>query len=187
MDATVLVIAVVVVLLAGAGVWFVLQQRRRRALQEHFGPEYARTVEAVGDRTRAEKELAKREERVRRLEIRPLSPEERARFGEAWRQVQARFVDSPSVAVAEADRLVVDAMQAKGYPVSDFEQRAADVSVDHPDVVENYRAARLISERNARGEATTEELRQAMVHYRALFEDLLEPRRNVEVEVERAS
>ena len=131
-------------------------------------------MKGSGDRGKAEAELARRAERVKALHIRPLEPAQRARFADAWRADQARFVDDPTQAVAEADRLVGELMQARGYPVGDFEQRAADVSVDHPHVVENYRTAHDIAVRQARGEADTEALRKAMVHYRALFDDLLD-------------
>src|SRR5206468_11604706 len=121
-----------------------------------------------------EAELAAREKRVRKLEIRGLEPGEQSRFAEAWQKTQARFVDEPSQAVRDADGLVKEVMQARGYPVGDFDQRAADVSVDHPNVVTHYRAAHDIVSRNNQGQATTEDLRQAMIHYRSLFEELLE-------------
>jgi hypothetical protein len=143
--------------------WLVLQRRRSTYLRERFGPEYERAVQQIGDRRRAETELEQREKRVEQLQIRPL-PLSEAR----------RFADDPSGAVADADRLVAGVMQARGYPVGDFEQRAADISVDHPDVVEHYRAAHRIALASERGLATTEDLRQAMVHYRALFGHLLE-------------
>jgi hypothetical protein len=174
MDPTILVVLVVVLALLAVGAVFFMQQRKRTHLRDTFGPEYERAVRETGDRRSAEKELERREERVRQLEIRPLSAEQRARFTHAWRNVQARFVDAPSESITEADRLVTEVMEARGYPMGDFDQRAADISVDHPRVVENYRAARDISLRNRRGEASTEDLRQAMVHYRSLFEDLLE-------------
>jgi hypothetical protein len=132
-------------------------------------------VDQYGDQRKAEAELAAREKRVRKLEIRPLRPAEHSRFAEAWQKTQARFVDEPSQAVRDADALVKEVMQARGYPVGDFEQRAADVSVDHPNVVLNYRGAHDIVARNNSGNATTEDLRQALVHYRSLFEELLEP------------
>jgi hypothetical protein len=163
-------VAVVVVLALLA----VSRRRRSEELREHFGPEYERAVDQYGDKQKAEAELAAREKRVRSLDIRPLAPDERDRFAAAWQRAQARFVDEPSKAIADADRLVKEVMQARGYPVGDFEQRAADISVDHPDVVTNYRAAREIADRNDGGKATTEDLRQAMVHYRSLFEELLE-------------
>jgi hypothetical protein len=131
-------------------------------------------VKSTGNVMRAEAALAEREKRVERLHIRPLSADEAARFGEAWRAIQARFVDDPRGAVTDADKVVGEVMHARGYPLGDFEQRVADISVDHPDVVMNYRAAREIADRHARGQASTEDLRQAMVHYRALFRDLLE-------------
>lgn len=187
MDPVILVVAVVAALLIGAAAaWYFLFYRRRTHLRERFGPEYERAVVDIGDRRQAERELERREERVRSLDIRPLAPEQRARFADRWRRVQAQFVDSPTEAIRDADRLVMEAMEARGYPVGDFEQRAADVSVDHPRVVENYRAARDIALRSSRGEASTEDLRQAMVHYRALFEDLLETHERMEVKIERA-
>jgi hypothetical protein len=186
---TLVLIVIAVLAIAGVAAWYFLDRRRRTALREQFGPEYERTVRATGDRKHAERELEHRAERVRKLDIRPLAPEQRARFAEEWRLVQARFVDAPTDAISDADLLVTEAMRAKGYPTGDFEQRAADVSVDHPRVVEHYRAARAIATDSKRGAASTEQLRQAMVHYRALFEDLLEPRSNqeMEVKIERAS
>jgi len=151
-----------------------LQRRRSAALRERFGPEYQHAVDQFGDERKAETELAAREKRVRSLNIRALSPQEQARFADAWKGAQARFVDAPSRAASEADILVKELMQVRGYPVGDFEQRAADISVDHPDVVSNYRAAREIAVRNNAGKATTEDIRQAMVFYRSLFEELLE-------------
>ncbi|HEX9441995.1 MAG TPA: hypothetical protein VF909_20065 [Roseiflexaceae bacterium] len=169
-------VAIVLVIAIGVVAWMWMQRRRTEELREKFGPEYERAVNELGDQRQAEAELAARQKRVMGFDIQPLAPAERERFIEAWRSTQARFVDEPAAAIAEADRLVAQAMQARGYPVGDFEQRAADISVDHPNVVENYRAARAIALRNERGEANTEDLRQAMVHYRALFEDLLETR-----------
>jgi hypothetical protein len=155
----------------------VMTARRRRAgLQDRFGPEYDRTVERTGRRRGAEAELEERERQRERLDIVPLQPEARDRYAESWRSVQTRFVDDPSGAVGDADRLVTDVMRDRGYPIDDFDQRAADVSVDHPDVVENFRAGHEIYLRSDRGEAETEDLRQAFVHYRALFEELLETR-----------
>jgi hypothetical protein len=170
---TALIILAVVIVLVAIGLFFFWQRRRTQNLQEQFGPEYKRAVDQYGDQRKAEAELAAREKRVRKLEIRALEPAEQSRFGEAWKKTQARFVDQPSQAVRDADGLVKDLMQARGYPVGDFEQRAADVSVDHPNVVTNYRAAHEIAARNHSGKATTEDLRQALVHYRALFEELL--------------
>ena len=165
----------VLVALAVVVIAFVLTRKRRTdELRGKFGPEYERLVRQHGDANSAERELDTRVERVKQLHIKPLSPEHRTRFAEAWRSDQARFVDDPKGAVVEADRLVADLMQVRGYPVGDFEQRAADVSVDHPHVVQNYRTAHDIAVREQRGDASTEDLRVAMVHYRALFEDLLD-------------
>jgi hypothetical protein len=169
----VFVILVAVIVLAGA-VWILSRRRRSRRLKEHFGPEYDRAVEQRGDRTKAEVELVNREKRVHTLTIQPLLPAARDRFLEEWSAVQRRFVDDPAIAVNDADSLVNRVMVARGYPMGDFEQRAADVSVTHPVVVQSYRAARAIVLRSARGQATTEELRQAMVHYRTLFDELLD-------------
>jgi len=153
--------------------WLVIEGRRRAHLRKRFGPEYDRTVHETGSERRAEAELDARARRVSRLQIRPLSAADGARFAEAWHAVQIRFVDEPTAAITEADRLVGEVMAVRGYPLGDFDQRAADVSVDHPRVVANYRAARDIAQRQGRGETNTEDLRQAIIHYRALFEDLL--------------
>lgn len=169
-----LVLVLVALIVGAAAAWYFFERRRSRRLRRRFGPEYEHSVHEIGSRRKAEKELERRQERVERLDIRLLKPDECERFLEEWRGVQARFVDNPAGAVAEADRLVGEVMRARGYPVSDFEQRAVDVSVDHPRVVENYRTARDIAARSERGEASTEDLRQAMVHYRVLFDDLLE-------------
>jgi hypothetical protein len=172
---TILILAAVVAaILLGLGFIVLLWRRRSRRLREQFGPEYRRAVRQFGDTRKAEAELAARERRVRGLNIRPLTQEERTGFADVWRKTQARFVDEPSKAVGEADGLVKEVMQARGYPIGDFDQRAADISVDHPQMVSNYRAGREIAARNKRGEATTEDLRQAMVHYRSLFEELME-------------
>ncbi|HJR63169.1 MAG TPA: hypothetical protein VJ803_05660 [Gemmatimonadaceae bacterium] len=173
---TMLIFIVALVVLGGVAVWLTMQRRRSDRLRAQYGPEYERVVRESGDRRRAEAELEHRAERVEQLHIRPLEEDERARFAELWRADQARFVDDPKGAVTEADRLVADLMIARGYPVADFQQRAADISVDHPRVVENYRAARDIAVRHQRGEASTEDLRQAMVYYRGLFSELLEQR-----------
>ncbi|HEX8939018.1 MAG TPA: hypothetical protein VF763_02555 [Candidatus Limnocylindrales bacterium] len=165
------VAVIVIVVLALA--WWYSQRRRSDRLRERFGPEYERAVSQTDDRGAAERELAARQERVSQLRIRDLSPDDRARFAERWRAVQTRFVDDPGVALADADRLVGEVMAARGYPMADFEQRAADVSVDHPAVVEQYRAAHAIAQRQAAGQASTEDLRQGMVHYRSLFDELL--------------
>jgi hypothetical protein len=168
-------LAVIVVLLVIIGVLVARQQRSRR-LKENFGPEYNRVVAERGDRRSAERELADRRQRVDRFELRQLEPAARERYLQRWKGAQRLFVDEPAAAVGEAHVLVQQVMQDRGYPVDDdFEQRAADISVEHPDVVENYRAAHSISVRAHNGQATTEQLRQSMVHFRALFNDLLAP------------
>jgi hypothetical protein len=174
MSQTALIILAVVVLAAlAAAAFLVLRRRRSEHLKQHFGREYEHALEAKCDRSKAEAELAEREKRVQKLDIRPLDPAERDRFTAQWSEVQSRFVDDPPRAVAFADGLLGEVMKARGYPVSDFEQRAGDISVDHPAVVEHYRAAHDIAVRHGRGEAGTEDLRQAMIHYRALFDDLV--------------
>jgi hypothetical protein len=177
MDRTTIIIVAAVALIIGAAivaaVWMYLQKRQTRRLQSRFGPEYDRLAAVEGDRRRAEKTLQEREERVDRFDIVPLSPEDRDRFAGAWQLEQAGFVDNPPAAVGNADRLVTEIMKARGYPMSDFEQLAADISVDHPLVVRNYRIAHEIAMRDDL-ETSTEELRTALLHYRRLFEDLLE-------------
>jgi hypothetical protein len=169
------VIAAAAVVVVAVVVWQALKQRRTGRLQERFGPEYDRTVGTAESKREAEAELQEREERRRELEIRPLSQAARYRYVERWQSVQAEFVDNPGAAVARADDLIQSVMSERGYPVEDFEQRAADVSVDHPDVVENYRHGHRLAQSSADGEGSTEDLRQAMRHYRALFEELVEP------------
>jgi hypothetical protein len=168
-------VAVVVVLLVIIGV-LIARQQRSRGLKANFGPEYDRVVTQRGDQRSAERELTERRKRVSEFEIRPLAPAARERYVERWGAAQRRFVDEPEAAVGEAHLLVQQVMHDRGYPVDDdFQQRAADVSVEHPEVVENYRAANSISLRAQQGQANTEQLRQAMVHFRALFDDLLAP------------
>ena len=167
-------LAAVAAIVVVAAVLLTLSRRRSQHLRERFGSEYDRAVQAEGNARKAEAALAARAKRVESLHIRVLAPDDATRFESAWRAVQARFVDDPKGAVTQADRLVGEVMTARGYPMGDFEQRVADISVDHPDVVMNYRAAREIADQHARGAASTEDLRQAMVHYRALFHDLLE-------------
>jgi hypothetical protein len=169
--------AVLLVALIAVIAWASAQRRRKESLrlQQRFGPEYLRLVNELG-RGKAEAELAGREKRVATLTLAPLTAAEAARFRDAWVAIQARFVDDPKTSVVEADHLVYDLMAKRGYPMGDFERRAADISVGHPAVVSNYRAARAIALRDERGESTTEELRKAVVHYRALFEELLEVR-----------
>jgi hypothetical protein len=174
----VLVIGVIIgltaILAGGIAAWFLLRTRRSERLRTQFGgSEYDRAVKEDGSRRHAEAGLKERTARVESLNIRPLAPGDRARFVESWRRVEARFVDGPGGAVTEADQLLGDVMSTRGYPVSDFEQRAADISVDHPLVLQNYRTAHEIALRQTRGLANTEDLRQAMIHYRTLFEELV--------------
>jgi type II secretory pathway pseudopilin PulG len=196
MDQRTLVAIVVLVVIAIllVAVIVVSRQRRRQRLKEHYGPEYDRAVQNRGDAGKAELELLKREERVHKFSIKPLAPEARAAYAEEWSVVQRRFVDDPAKAVTEANALVNRVMKARGYPTADFDQRAADISVTYPGVVENYRSARTIAQRHARGEAGTEDLRQAMVLYRSLFDELLDtpksaavPRGVIDERIERAS
>ena len=164
----------VVVLVVGLAAFLSYRKRRTARLRTQFGgPEYARAVEKGGNRRHAEAALEERTERVEGLGIRPRSAADRARFVSTWREVQSRFVDGPAGAVSAADQLMSDVMSTRGYPVGNFDQRAADISVDHPLVLENYRAAHEIALRQTRGQAGTEDLRQAMVHYRTLFEELV--------------
>jgi len=168
-------VLVLITLVVGvAALLWARRQKRSTDLQTNFGPEYSRAVSELGNRRMAEKELMRRQQRMREAEIRPLYPEERDRFGAAWSNVQHRFVDDPMGAVREADMLVKDVMRVRGYPIDTFEQRVADLSVDHAGVVQHYRAARVLAAASAENRASTEDLRQAMVHYRALFSDLLE-------------
>jgi FtsZ-interacting cell division protein ZipA len=167
----VVAIVVVAVLVIGAILWS--RRRRSEQLRDRFGREYDRTLEAKGGRSKGEAELAEREKRVEKLDIRPLNADERREFIHRWDDVQARFVDDPPRAVAFADALLGDVMKARGYPVSDFDQRAGDISVDHPVVVEHYHKAHDIAVCHERGQASTEDLRQAMIHYRALFDNLV--------------
>ncbi len=163
-------VVVVVLLLA---IWVITSRRRRVNLRERFGPEYERTVEAVGP-ARAESILRERADRVSRFKLHKLSHEQADAFARDWRRIQSVFVDDPDAAVGEADALVTQVMTARGYPLEDFDRRAADLSVDHPVVVQNYRTARALAIRRQRGEAGTEEMRQAVVNYRALVDELLE-------------
>ena len=169
-----LIIGLAVIVIAGIAAWLFFRKRRTRKLRTKFGgAEYDRAVKEDGNRRHAEAGLKERTERVESLNIRPLAPGDRTRFVESWSRVQARFVDGPGGAVTEADQLLRDVMSTRGYPVSDFEQRAADISVDHPLVMENYRTAHAIAVRQTQGQANTEDLRQAMIHYRTLFEELV--------------
>ena len=174
------VVGILVAIVAVGGVAWYLTTRRQRseALRRRYGPEYSRTVSEVGSQRRAEEELLRRQERVELLEIRPLLAEQRQMFAQQWRGVQTMFVDDPGGAVRKADGLVEEVMKTRGYPVADFDQRTADLSVHHALLVQNYRAARDIAERYRRGAASTEDLRRSMVYYRELFKDLLEDREN---------
>jgi hypothetical protein len=171
--AWVLIIAGAIVLLA-AVLWRAVAARRSSSLRDQFGPEYDRTVESTDSKREAESELRARTDRRQELEIRPLPTAARDRYVDEWRVVQARFVDDPEGAVRDADMLIQSVMSDRGYPMNDFEQRAADVSVDHPRVVENYREGHRLARNSAMGDGTTEDLRQAMQHYRLLFEELVE-------------
>lgn len=177
MDTTLLitigVVAALVVVAALLLVSRLRQKKQSKNLQERFGPEYERTLAEEGDRESAEQELQRREERRARFDIRPLEPAERERYAEAWHDTQKRFVDAPGDAIGEADDLVSQVMRDRGYPVEDFAQRAEDLSVDHAGVVEDYRAANRVAVAHRRGDASTEDLRQALVHYRSLFAQLL--------------
>lgn len=168
------IIAVAVLAIGAVVAYSLMQRRRTERLTERFGPEYQRTVEETGGQREAERELEARQRRVEGLEIRRLSADERAAYLGRWKETQARFVDDPPGAISGADMLVQEVMRERGYPMTDFEQRAADISVDHPHVVAEYRAAHAVTERDATDGVETEDLRQAMVHYRALFDDLLE-------------
>ncbi len=183
LDPKLIVLAVVVILIIAGLFWLYVRKRRSATadLKQKFGPEYDRAVLTHGSERKAEAKLADREKRVEKLNIRDLDRMEHERFSKRWESVQSRFVDSPKGAVAEADDLVSSVMKARGYPVSDFDQRAADISVDHSRVVENYRSAHEIALRVGKDQATTEELRTAMIHYRSLFEELVQ----VPVAVER--
>lgn len=165
------VIVVAIVVVAAS---FVGSRKKTQRLQQHYGSEYERLVSETGDQKAAEKELTARERKREKLEIVPLKPSARSDFTTRWHQVQTGFVDNPATAVGVADRLVTEVMRERGYPVDDFDQRAADISVDHPQVVENYRVAHGIHLSAQRGDVNTEQQREAFVHYRALFEKLLE-------------
>jgi hypothetical protein len=161
----------------GFAVWSIYRNRQSKRPQDRFGPEYGRTVEDLGSQPTAESEPKARDRRIERLDIASLTPPEAARFMRSWNGLQGRFINNSQNVVAQADQLVREVMLKSGYPMGDFERRAADISVDHPAVVQNYRAAQAIAVRAERGQANTEELRQAVAHYRALFDELLEVRR----------
>jgi hypothetical protein len=182
----IIIVAVAIIVIAA---FLISRKRKTQQLKEHFGPEYERTLKQRGDYRLAETELAQREKRVHSFSIHSLSAGDREKFIAEWAAVQRRFVDEPAKAVIDADNLVNRVMSARGYPMTDFEQRAADVSVSYPGIVENYRAARNIIVRHAKGQSSTEDLRQAMVHYRSLFNELLDTPQtaNTGVAYERAS
>lgn len=176
MNTTYIIAAVVLVLVIVGLILGPIFARRKRSehFQDEFGAEYDRTVQALGNEKEAQTELDERRKHVETLNIRPLSLKERERYLADWTAVQSKFVDEPGQAVGDADHLIMEVMHLRAYPVSDFEQRAADISVNYPDLVSNYRAAREIALKNEQEQADTEELRQAMIHYRSLFEELLE-------------
>lgn len=175
MPSWVWVLIAVAVVVVAAIAWQALERRRTGRLQRQFGPEYDRTVGKAGSRRDAEAELQARAARRQELEIRPLPAVARDRYVRSWQNVQTQFVDDPRAAVANADRVIQSVMVERGYPIEDFDQRAADISVDHPQVVENYRHGHRLAQASATGDDTTESLRQAMRHYRALFDELVEP------------
>jgi hypothetical protein len=172
MSNSALIVVVIVAFVAVVAFALIVKNQRSQKLKARYGPEYQRTLQETGSKTQAEAALERRQKRVERFHITPLSPEARANFGTAWQRIQAQFVDDPKAALSEADRLIQEIMSTRGYPVADFDQRAADLSVDHAVVVDNYRAGHDISVRHAQGRASTEDMRQAMIHYRALFVEL---------------
>jgi FtsZ-interacting cell division protein ZipA len=174
----VIVVAVAILLVA---VFLITRRRRSEHLKHQFGPEYDRTLKMHGDPHKAEAVLLDREKRVEKFSLRPLPSADRERYAEQWATVQRQFVDNPSTAVTQADKLVTTVMAARGYPTADFEQRAADISVHYPSLVQNYRSAREVTLRHSRGESSTEDLRQAMVYFRSLFDELLESPKNQSV------
>jgi len=174
------IVSGVVVLIVIAAL-LAMRKHKSAQLKEHFGPEYDRVAQEQGDARHAEAVLSQREKRVEKLSIHPLPGFQREGYLQEWMAVQRRFVDDPSAAVTEADSLVTDVMSARGYPMSDFEQRAADISVNYPTVVHNYRSAREIVLRHAKGHSSTEDLRQAIVCYRSLFEELLDSPKPVKI------
>ena len=177
MNTTYIVIAVALVLVVIAGAILApifIQRKRSERLRDHFGPEYDHTVKTLGDEKKAQVELEDRQKHVKALDIHPLSSSESQRYAAEWAGVQLKFVDEPGQAVIDADRLIMEVMHMRAYPVADFEQRAADISVNHPDFVSNYRSARETAIKNEQFQANTEELRQAMIYYRSLFKELLE-------------
>lgn len=169
----VILLIILAIVVVAFGLYIYFRERRTSLLRSQFGPEYTRTIKQTGDRAAAEERLLEREKRVRHFDIRSLSRQDRTRFLTMWQKLQADFVDDPERAIQRADDLLGEVMETRGYPVTDFEQRSTDLSVDHPHVVQNYRAAHQIALDHERGEAGTEDLRQAMIHYRALFDELV--------------
>lgn len=178
-----ILIAVGVLLAAGLLTWYATRIGRSRKLREKFGPEYDYTMEKEGDRRTAEEILLEREKRVNKLDIQPLDPNTLDRYQAEWAEIQADFVDKPLESVKEANRLIIEVMVSRGFPVADFEQRSADISVLYPDFVSNYRNAHAIAVMSQNNGTSTEDLRQAMVYYRSLFEELLETEKTTEMEV----
>jgi hypothetical protein len=182
MEPEIIVVVVAAVLILAVLAVLAFRKRQSRELKQRFGPEYDRTVQTAGDRREAEHELQQRQKRRASFEVKPLPAATRERYLDEWGDVQRRFVDTPDVAVRDAHALVTNVMRDRGYPMADFEQRAADVSVDHPEVVEDYRAANQIATDSEAGRTSTEDLRQAMVHFRSLFDRLLETSPDTEVD-----
>jgi len=174
MSTTTAVILILLILALAAAAWFILSRRRSQQLRAKFGPEYRHAVEEYGTPARAEEALRKCEKRMERMTLRALPPEDSQRFDRRWHELQARFVDDPAASIHEADALISEVMQARGYPMTDFERRAEDISVNHPTVVQNYRTAHAIALRHENGQATTEDLRHGLVCYRDLFDEMLE-------------
>jgi len=174
MTTTAMMIIIAAVIVVAIAAWFIFRQQRSKKLHSKFGPEYEHAVREFGSSSKAEDALVARQKRLERLHIHTLAPEERERFAEQWHELQSRFVDDPSGSIEAADGLICEVMSARGYPMREFERRAEDLSVDYAQVVSDYRAAHAIALRRDRGEATTEDLRKAMVYYRDLFDELLE-------------
>ena len=171
----IVIIVVVILLLGGILAPIFYRHRRKQGFQKKYGPEYDKAVKTMGGDKKAQTEMDDRRKHVEGLVIRPLTVSEHERYTADWKSVQSKFVDEPGQAIVDADRLIMEVMQIRGFPLSDFEQRAADISVNYPDFVSNYRAAREIALKNKQHQADTEELRKAMVYYRSLFDELLKP------------
>ena len=171
-QSTLLILIAVAVVVVAIGI-FAYRRWGTRRLQSRFGAEYVRAIDTHDNQNQAESDLREREKRAKQLQIRPVAPTDRARFVDSWRGIQARFVDDPGTAVTQADTLLGEVMTVRGYPVGDYEQRSADVSVDHPDMVQHYHVAHAIAVKRENGQADTEDLRNAMISYRAIFDDLV--------------